>query len=407
MKKTSLRTLLIMMLLIILSACTITDPAADSYSKTAIFETALFEVLQSVTPPAPTPIPQATPTITEPERETPSEAPTAISETTEIPEPSQTDTPEPEPTETSSEPPEEEPSVTPTEPSGPINQEGRERIRDRMQAYGDVDSYYLTDEYWELLQSRINTYGTTRSILTLEYHGDDYTMYEGWYSMSPDSFREQVDYLMAQDYHFATMHEIEGFVQGWLELPTYSVIMTTDISDLHVSSLLSIANTFSELETSYGYRPHMLAFIWTGAMDAGECSDNTCWQTLNQANQTGFFTFGSHSYTHRDFGEMSATEGEADLLRSINQIEDNMGLLSYTLAWPFETCSPYPDSIAELGITLAWGGSTKPIPQNFTAWRDARPLCLPRLLPPNIEGISMRPDGFTLQQMLDSALITP
>ncbi len=36
--------------------------------------------------------------------------------------------------------------------------------------------------------------------------------------MNPQAFRAQVEYLMQQDYHFATLHEVEGFVQGWLAL---------------------------------------------------------------------------------------------------------------------------------------------------------------------------------------------
>jgi len=82
-------------------------------------------------------------------------------------------------------------------------------------------------------------------------------------------------------------------------------------------------------------------------------------------------------------------------------MQAEIGLTPYALAWPFETCSAYPDTISTLGITLAWGGVTKPMEQNFTSWLDPRPLCLPRMLPPNIEGISMRPPGYTLQQMLE------
>jgi len=299
------------------------------------------------------------------------------------------------------------PSATTTPTPLPIYSQSRDRILSRMQSYGVVEESQLTDAYWERLLSRIETYGAARNILTLEYHGDDYEMYDSGYNMTPESFKGQVDLMMANDYHLVTMHEVEGFVYGWLELPARSVILTTDISDLNVDSLVSISSTFSELENLYGYAPHMLAFIWTGAMDAGECADNTCWDTLNTIDTSGYFTIGSHSTTHRDFGQISLDEGLLDLQKSNQVILENMGIQVYTLAWPFETCSPYPESMAQIGITLGWGGNTKPLTQNFTAWQDPRPLCLPRLLPPNIQGVSMRPAGMSLQNMMDSALSAP
>jgi hypothetical protein len=209
---------------------------------------------------------------------------------------------------------------------------------------------------------------------------------------------------MANDYHFVTLHEAEGFVYGWLELPARSVILSSDNGGTGMDCMLSIAETFSELSAKYGYNPHMQSFIWTKAMVVGSCADGSCWQILNQANATGYFTFGSHSYEHADFGEISASEGIADLQKANQLLLDNTGIQSYALAWPFETCSPYPVTIREMGFTLAWGGYVKPVEKNFTAWLDPQPLCLPRLLPPNIEGISMRPLGMTLWEMMETAI---
>lgn len=391
-------------LVLLLFACSPLESMVltQGQTKTAAFETAFASFLQTLTatPPAATVTFEEIPTRSEsPLLPTTMEDPQASSTPSEQALPVPSNTPPPTSTEST--------LTTPANTEEAVYIEAREQIRNRMEAYGFVQEEYLSDSYWNLFQSRLETYGTTRNVLTLEYHGDDYTMYDGRYSMTPESFREQVGYLMASDYHFVTMHEAEGFVYGWLELPARSVIMTTDISDLHVNAMLSMSSTFSDLAEQYGYNPHMLAFIWTGAMNAGECADNTCWQILNEANATGYFTFGSHSYTHSDFGQISAAEGIADLQRANQLILDNMGILSYTLAWPFETCSPYPDTIKDMGMTLAWGGSTKPLPQNFTAFMDVRPLCLPRLLPPNIENVSMRPPGMTLQQMMESAIISP
>lgn len=378
----------ILLALALLAACNLPMATLPAASSTAVHQTALAYAQQTLTSVQSSPTSLLfTPTPTnQPLAPTPTPTATLLPPTAAI-------TPLPQPTST----------ATLELPSGTA----RERITARMQTYGDVQAAYLSDAYWQQLAARIERCGNARNILTLEYHGNSYDMYDGKYSMNPETFRAQVEYLMQQDYHFATLHEVEGFVQGWLELPSCSVILTTDISDEHAASLLSIANTFADLEAQYGYAPHMIAFIWTKAMESGVCWGGVCWQSLNEAKQTGYFTFGTHSYSHQDFGQITPAEQIEDLQRSISDMQVNMGITPYALAWPFETCSDYPDTIAALGITLAWGGSTKLDDQNFTAWLDPRPLCLPRLFPPNIEGISMRPAGFTLQQMLDAALQSP
>ena len=372
----------ILLALALLSACNLPSESLPPGASTASFETALAFARQSLTPPD-TSLPSQTVS---------SLTPTATSQL-----PTSTDTNVPPTPTVTSQPPTPTPTATLALPSGTA----REQIYARMQAYGDVQEAYLSDDYWQQLEARLAHCGSAQDILTLEYHGDSYTMYDGRYSMNPQAFRAQVAYLMQQDYHFATLHEVEGFVQGWLELPRCSVILTTDVSDEHAASLLSIASTFTDLEAQYGYSPHMIAFVWTGAMESGVCWGEGCWEDLNEALETGYFTFGTHSYSHQDFGQITPAEQTEDLQRSISDMLAEMGLTPYALAWPFETCSAYPDTISTLEITLAWGGVTKPMEQNFTSWLDPRPLCLPRMLPPNIEGISMRPPGYTLQQMLE------
>jgi hypothetical protein len=396
--------LLVIAILLSLSGCTrgLDITWKDDQVKTAVVETAISSIVQTLAAAgnAPSPTSNINPTSIE---LVPLPTASITSENTSVSSPTGEFTPSPGMTSA----PETTITPTPTVEAGTMESSARDLIHNRMISYGYINEKQLSDAYWERLTRRIVLYGSARNILTLEYHGDNYTMYNGQYSMSPASFRDQVAYLMLQDYHFVTMHEAEGFVYGWLDLPARSVILTTDISDLHVTSMLSIADTFADLADTYGYDPHMLVFIWTGAMTKGACADNTCWQTLNQANETGFFTFGSHSTSHQDFGQISNEQGILDLQQSSQAILNAMGIHAYTLAWPFETCSAYPDSIANLGMTLAWGGTTKPMSRNYTAWLDGKPFCLPRMLPPNIEGISMRPPGMNFQDMLKSALNAP
>ena len=386
----SKKILVILLALALLAACNLPVATLPAAHTTAVHQTAEAYAQQTLTSLPPSQSPSAATSTATSQPPAPSPTPTAtLQPPTELPTqpPTAAITPLPQPTST----------ATLELPSGTA----RERITARMQAYGDLQAAYLSDAYWQQLEARLARCGSAQDILTLEYHGDSYIMYDGRYSMNPQAFRAQVEYLMQQDYHFATLHEVEGFVQGWLALPSCSVILTTDVSDEHAASLLSIASTFTDLEAQYGYSPHMIAFIWTGAMESGVCWGGYCWEDLNEALESGYFTFGTHSYSHQDFGQITPAEQAEDLQRSILDLQTKMSLTPYALAWPFETCSAFSDTISALGITLAWGGVTKPMEQNFTSWLDPRPLCLPRMLPPNIEGISMRPPGYTLQQMLE------
>ena len=288
-----------------------------------------------------------------------------------------------------------------------VYEETRSKIRRIMEAYGSVDEYYLSDAYWDKLQKDIADSGTAKRILTLEFHGDNYWMYDGSYSLTPEAFAVQMDWLMKNNYHFVTIHETEGYIEGWLDLPAKSIILTTDSGGGSKNSLARITEVFKLLDKKYGYRPHMQSYIWTHGMFPEEtvtCTDNACWQAFNTAKDSGYFSFGSHTQTHRDFSHLTLDDTLWDIKDSQKKILANLGIKVYAITWPFEACSPYENQIRETaGITIAYGGWSKPIKEAFTAKSDTMALCLPRLFPPNSEGYSGRPVGVTLEQMLDSA----
>jgi len=277
-------------------------------------------------------------------------------------------------------------------------------ILQRMQSYGQVQEYHLSHDYRTRLGGLIEAQGIARQILSLELHGDNYSMFEERYSLTPEIFYSQVEYLITEGYHFATIHEVEGFVYGWFPLPAKTVILTTDISSLTVNSLYSIAQTFTALEQQYGIKPHMIVYPWTGDMverPGIACDGDSCWQALRDARDSGFFTFGAHSQTHPDFSTVGFEQLETDWMTSKQAMLNNLGLNVYSLAWPFEVCSADTQAMLDMGFTIGWGGVTKAMTDNYTAWQDPAPLCLPCMFPPAISGVSMRPDGLTWQQMLD------
>lgn len=275
----------------------------------------------------------------------------------------------------------------------------------RMQSYGQVQETYLSQDYRTRLGGLIEAQGMARQILSLELHGDNYSMFEERYSLTPEIFYSQVEYLIMEGYHFATIHEVEGFVYGWFPLPAKTVILTTDISSQTVNSLYSIAQTFAALEQQYGVKPHMIVYPWTGDMverPGIACDGDSCWQALRDARDSSFFTFGAHSQTHPDFSTVGFEQLETDWMTSRQALLNNLGLNVYSLAWPFEVCSTDTQAMLDMGFTIGWGGVTKAMTDNYTAWQDPAPLCLPRMFPPAISGVSMRPDGLTWQQMLEA-----
>ena len=277
-------------------------------------------------------------------------------------------------------------------------------IKTRMEAYGQVEVDQLSRDYIERVQSLVAKYGKAKYITALEYHGDSYTMYEGAYCMDPATFKAQVETLMQQEYHFVTLPELEAFVYGQLDLPSRSIILTSDLSALNIPSMASITQTFAELETQYGYRPHMQVFIWAGDMQSGvnaNCKDDACWKAIRPARDSGYFSFGSHSWNHLDASKLRIDITKADFEKANAAILENTGLTAYAVAWPFEAAYEYTDRLSEIGFTLAFGGLTRLSGPQMVQPNDPTPMRLPRLLPPAINGVSMRPKGAPLQQILD------
>ena len=298
------------------------------------------------------------------------------------------------------------PTYTPTITPVPIFESQRQKIRDLMEKYGDVQEYYLSDDYWELMYERIEKFGAAERIVAFELHGNNYNMYNGGYSLSPEAFYSQINYLMENEFHFVTIHELRGFLEGWLDLPKRSVILTTDSGNTSQESNASIIEQFSDLTLKYGYRPHIQSYIWTFNMttESSKCKNDACWESFKDAKSSDFFTFGTHSESHRQFEFETSDFLYSDLEQSIDEIYDNLGIRVFAIAWPHESCSKETEVLDKLGITIGFGGLSKPEKDSFVYKEDAMNLCLPRLFPPNGRSEwaeSSRPFGFTLREILE------
>lgn len=134
------------------------------------------------------------------------------------------------------------------------------------------------------------------------------------------------------------------------------------------------------------------------------CSKDKCWTTFRKALESGHFSLGTHTQSHADLKEMEMEAGMADLIESRKRIKEHLGINVYGISWPFESCPVYTADIKAEGFKFAFGGRSRGLDKCYTYKNDNLAFCLPRVLPPNPNGISGRPNGKTLKQMLSDMI---
>lgn len=247
----------------------------------------------------------------------------------------------------------------------------------------------------------IRKYGPATRIPALEFHGDNYYFYDGAYCMNPPTFKYLMELLQENEVWSATSDEVVAYLQGDLDLPARSIILTTDSGNVSHTSLGRMIPVLQETGM------HFISLIWTRFMQANEsvlCREDICWDGFREAKDSGVFSFGSHSETHRDLALLSPEEGLKDMLESKKEIEDMLGITPQLISWPFESVPSWAPILADYGFigSFAGGGSRKTMQENVILPNEPSPWDLPRLLPPNFGTLtSGRPGGKTMLEMLE------
>lgn len=245
--------------------------------------------------------------------------------------------------------------------------------------------------------------GGAETIPVLEYHGDDYffTFSNGAVvELGPSGFRRQMQWFHENSVHAVTGDELIKWLHGEIELPKRSVALTFDLGNRSGVSITRMLAVFEE------YGMHGIFTIMVAQTEEGGskmCLTNDCLVAFLEAYNSGMATIGSHTITHRDFADVSAEDGLAELAESKRIIEEGIGngCVVNTLTWPFESIPQWGERIGEVGFEAAFGGNTYPILEN--AIQRAKPedwYKLPRILPPNSNGISGRPNNKTLLEIM-------
>lgn len=246
---------------------------------------------------------------------------------------------------------------------------------------------------------RIKIQGAASRIPALEFHGDSYTLAGGAYSMNPETFLYLMEWFQANDVWAMTADEVVGFINGTVVMPARSVILTTDSGNTSQASLARMIPVLQQTGM------HFISFIWTSNMETGEhdlCRDDRCWEAFREALQSGVFSFGTHSESHRDFAGLTAEEGIRDLLRSTAEIEDNLGIRSNLISWPFESVPSWASELEAFGYEGSFAGNSRfAMVHNVVHFDEPLRWSLPRVLPPNPGTLtSGRPSGLTIEEMM-------
>jgi len=248
----------------------------------------------------------------------------------------------------------------------------------------------------------IEEQGTAKSIPALEYHGDNYRIPFGAavVELAPEGFESQMAWFHENHVHAVTGEELRDWLNGKIELPARSVILTFDLGNNGVNSVPRMLEVFRK------YQMFGLFTITHYGMDAGTsvlCPDDRCWDAFRGAHNSGYATLGTHTISHRDFSLIEREEGLAEITESKRIIEEKIGngCEVFILTWPLEAIPSWAKELKTVGIDIAFGGNTYPILQN-AAWLDKPEdwFKLPRILPPNSDGLSGRPAGKTLEEIM-------
>jgi peptidoglycan/xylan/chitin deacetylase (PgdA/CDA1 family) len=246
----------------------------------------------------------------------------------------------------------------------------------------------------------VHKYGPATRIPALEFHGDNYYFFDGAYCMNPSTFKYLMTWLQENEVWAASADEVVAYLLGNLTLPARSIILTTDSGNTSIESVPRMIPVLQKTGM------HFISFIWTRYMLASEsesCREDICWNTFRDARDSGVFSFGTHSETHRDLALLSQKVGVEDLLTSKKEIEYFLGVSPQLISWPFESIPTWAPVLAEHGFVGAFAGNSRlTMLENVTLPGDPEPWSLPRLLPPNIGSLtSGRPAGKSMQQLME------
>lgn len=153
--------------------------------------------------------------------------------------------------------------------------------------------------------------------------------------MEISKFEEQLKYLKDNDYYYPTWQEVADFVDGKIDLPEKSVVITMDDGNKSVYNLvISLLDKYNIPAT---------AFIITKKFDTSNLEKYKK-SMIDFESHTNNMHRGGGTIGHGGiFPALSLEEGVADLKESIEKLGGNAGALAY----PYGDCTERTKQAAE------------------------------------------------------------
>ncbi len=150
------------------------------------------------------------------------------------------------------------------------------------------------------------------------------------WSVAPDQFAAQLDYLQGRGFHTITFKQLVAFFENGAPLPTNPILLTFDDGWIDAYTV-----AFPELKQR-GMVGNF--FVPTRYADAGgELLVN--WEQILEMDRAGM-EFGGHTISHADLTKITLEEMRRELRDSKTKIEDKLGHPIYALSYPFGAFNP-------------------------------------------------------------------
>ncbi len=158
-------------------------------------------------------------------------------------------------------------------------------------------------------------------LVVLNYH--KVGNYDDDYSVSPEQFVQQVEYMHNQGYTVISLADYRSWRQGNIELPSKVFMLTFDDGSL------------SDYETVYPFiKKHGLKGIFFLNTKAINSAGYLNADQIKEMSTSGLCEFGSHSVTHRNVLAMARDVLDEELTGSRNTIQSITGQDVYAFAYP-------------------------------------------------------------------------
>ena len=145
------------------------------------------------------------------------------------------------------------------------------------------------------------------------------------WTVSPSSFGEQLDYLVAHDFHTITFSQLDSFFENGTFLPLHSVILTFDDgwSDDYYTA-------FPDLRARGMVGTFFVPTAYAGAPGGKLLS----WEQIGEMDAAGM-EFGGHTINHPDLKILSKEEALHQLQNSKSTMEEKLGHPTIAFDYPF------------------------------------------------------------------------